>query len=221
MKVRRPTLHADEVLGTDRRADARDPRRAAGAAAEPQLVGVRGPLGAPRAAPTNAHEKRSMSAMATVLVALDVRARQTHPAVFDLGCGELREASAAGRAVGARRVSGGALVGVRAVWRAGPTGFGLVRAARERRDLGWVKTDRCDAGRLVRLLAAGELRSACAPLSLSSTSGISCGGRGVRGRVGLCRSRTRTRSIGGPPSEPLGRRSLFGRASGTVFRACP
>ena len=65
---------------------------------------------------------------------------------------------------------------LRAVYEAGPTGFGLARAARERGiDVHWpsrsipkapgdrVKTDRRDAVRLVRLLAAGELRFAFVP----------------------------------------------------------
>src|SRR6266566_2435806 len=66
---------------------------------------------------------------------------------------------------------------VRAVYEAGPTGFGLARAARERgielrvaaprsiprRAGDRVKTDRRDAARLVRLLAAGELSFAFVP----------------------------------------------------------
>jgi transposase len=66
---------------------------------------------------------------------------------------------------------------VRAVYEAGPTGFGLARAATERGlDVGViapgsiprapgdrVKTDRRDAKRLVRLFAAGELSFAFVP----------------------------------------------------------
>jgi transposase len=66
---------------------------------------------------------------------------------------------------------------LRAVYEAGPTGFGLARAARERGiDVrvaapgsvpkapgDRVKTDRRDAVRLVRLLGAGELRFAFVP----------------------------------------------------------
>jgi transposase len=66
---------------------------------------------------------------------------------------------------------------VRAVYEAGPSGFGLARAARERgidvrvvapgsipkRSGDRVKTDRRDAIRLVRLLAAGELSLAFVP----------------------------------------------------------
>jgi transposase len=111
------------------------------------------------------------------LVGLDVHVRQTHAAVLDPATGEL----------GVRRLQmppeevmsflqqlGPA---VRAVYEAGPTGFGLARAAR---DAGIdvrvaapgsipkgagdrVKTDRRDAVRMVRLLAAGELSFAFVP----------------------------------------------------------
>jgi hypothetical protein len=67
--------------------------------------------------------------------------------------------------------------GVRAVYEAGPTGFGLARAARDagidlrvvtpglvpKRPTDRVKTDRRDAVRLARLLAAGELSFARVP----------------------------------------------------------
>jgi transposase len=105
------------------------------------------------------------------LVGLDVHARQTHAAVLDPATGEL--------AVSKLRIAPEEVVsflqglgpGVRAVYEAGPTGFGLARAGRERgidvrvaapgsipRGAGdRVKTDRRDALRLARLLAAGEL----------------------------------------------------------------
>ena len=118
-----------------------------------------------------------MSVKATVLVGLDVHARQTHAAVLDLGSGELRERRLR---VAPAEVTGFLAElgpGVRAVYEAGPTGFGLVRAAREQgiavevvapgsipKGPGdRVKTDRRDAARLVRLLAAGELRFAFVP----------------------------------------------------------
>ena len=111
------------------------------------------------------------------LVGLDVHATSTHAAVLDRASGELR---------GVRlRMAPGEVVEflaslpgpVRAVYEAGPTGFGLARAALERgidvrvvaagkvpRASGdRVKTDRRDAERLVRLLAAGELRFAFVP----------------------------------------------------------
>jgi transposase len=109
------------------------------------------------------------------LVGLDVHAAQTHAAVLDLSTGELRGV----------RLRLAPVVGfleslpgpVTAVYEAGPTGFGLARRARERgidvqvvaagkvpRASGdRVKTDRRDAERLCRLLAAGELRFAFVP----------------------------------------------------------
>jgi transposase len=119
--------------------------------------------------PTMAH---SMS-----VVGLDVHASQTHAAILDVSSGELR---------GVRlRMPPGQVVEflatlpgpVRAVYEAGPTGFGLARAAIDRgidvrvvaagkvpRASGdRIKTDKRDAERLARLLAAGELRFAFVP----------------------------------------------------------
>ena len=115
---------------------------------------------------------RSMS-----LVGLDVHASQTHAAILDMSSGELRGVKL--------RMAPSELVEflatlpgpVRAVYEAGPTGFGLARAAGERgidvrvvaagkvpRASGdRVKTDKRDAERLARLLAAGELRFAFVP----------------------------------------------------------
>ena len=116
-------------------------------------------------------------AKAMTLVGLDVHARQTHAAVLDPATGEL--------GVSKLRMPPEEVVSflqrleppVRAVYEAGPTGFGLARAARERGiDLhvaapgsipkgagDRVKTDRRDAVRLARLLAAGELSFAFVP----------------------------------------------------------
>jgi transposase len=104
-------------------------------------------------------------------VGLDVHAKQTHAGIFDPASGELSR----------RRLNGEPLVvlpflealgaGVCAVYEAGPTGFGLARAAAERdldvrvcapgliprKPADRVKTDARDAERLARLLAAGEL----------------------------------------------------------------
>lgn len=83
--------------------------------------------------------QRSMS-----LVGLDVHASQTHAAVLDMASGELR---------GTRlRMAPGDVVEflaglpgpVRAVYEAGPTGFGLARAAKE-------------AGIEVRVVAVGKV----------------------------------------------------------------
>jgi transposase len=118
-----------------------------------------------------------MAVKATCLVGLDVHARQTHAAALDLRSGEL----AVRRLVGApeevlallERLPGPIV----AVYEAGPTGFGLARQARAcgidvrvvasgsipKGPGDRVKTDRRDAIRLVRLLAAGELRFAFVP----------------------------------------------------------
>src|SRR4051794_10320200 len=111
------------------------------------------------------------------LVGLDVHASQTHAAVLDMSTGELRGVRlrmAPGQVVEFLATLPGP---VRAVYEAGPTGFGLARAARQRgidvqvvaagkvpRASGdRVKTDKRDAERLARLLAAGELRLAFIP----------------------------------------------------------
>src|SRR3954447_17885267 len=117
-----------------------------------------------------------MAMKAMSLVGLDVHARQTHAAVLVPDTGEVR--------VCKLRMAPVEVVGfleglgpVRVVYEAGPTGFGLARAARERgidvrvaapgsipKGSGdRVKTDRRDAVRLARLLAAGELSFAFVP----------------------------------------------------------
>ena len=111
------------------------------------------------------------------LVGLDVHASQTHAAILDMSSGELRGVKlrmAPGEVVEFLATLPGP---VRAVYEAGPTGFGLARAATDRgidvrvvaagkvpRASGdRVKTDKRDAERLARLLAAGELRFAYVP----------------------------------------------------------
>jgi transposase len=118
-----------------------------------------------------------MTAKATCLVGLDVHARQSHAAVLDLRSGEVsvrRLLGAPEEVVAFLERLPGPII---AVYEAGPTGFGL---AREAQRLGIdvrviapgsipkgsgdrVKTDRRDAIRLVRLLAAGELRFVFVP----------------------------------------------------------
>src|SRR6266540_4766739 len=115
-------------------------------------------------------------AKAMTLVGLDVHARQTHAAVLDPNTGEIGVSRL--RMEPGDVVSFLAQVGAhRAVYEAGPTGFELARAARERgidvrvaapgsipKGSGdRVKTDRRDAVRLARLLAAGELSFAFVP----------------------------------------------------------
>jgi transposase len=111
-----------------------------------------------------------MATKGMTLVGLDVHVRQTHAAALDPGTGELRVTKLRMPPPGVVSFLEG-LRPVCAVYEAGPTGFGLARAARERgldvrvvapgsipKGPGdRVKTDRRDAVRLVRLLAAGEL----------------------------------------------------------------
>src|SRR5829696_7382830 len=112
------------------------------------------------------------------LVGLDVHRAQSVAAVLDPVGGELRVERLRGMPC---EVVPGFLEAlgrpVRAVYEAGPTGFGLARVAAERgldvrviapgsipRSPGdRVKTDRRDAKRLVRLFAAGELSFAFVP----------------------------------------------------------
>jgi transposase len=108
---------------------------------------------------------------------LDVHARSTHAAAIDLVTGELRRARFG---PGTERVVGwlGSLPApVRVAYEAGPTGFGLARAAaaagidvvvaapgktpRAKGDR--VKSDRKDAELLARLLLAGQLKPVAVP----------------------------------------------------------
>jgi transposase len=111
------------------------------------------------------------------LVGLDVHARQTHAAVLVPETGELRVSRLRMPPLEVVSFLEGLGPWVRAVYEAGPAGFGLARAARGRgidvrvaapgsipKGPGdRVKTDRRDAARLVRLLAAGELSFAFVP----------------------------------------------------------
>jgi transposase len=106
----------------------------------------------------------------TQLAAFDVHANQSHAAVLDRESGELTTKRLAGSPAKALEFLETLGPGVRAVYEAGPTGFGLARKTREcgldlsvcspgsipRRDAR-IKTDRRDAERLMRLFAAGEL----------------------------------------------------------------
>jgi transposase len=110
-------------------------------------------------------------------VGLDVHARSTHGAAIDVGTGELRRTRFG---PGTEGVVGWLLElpqPVRAVYEAGPTGFALFRAARERGieieviapgktarpPADRVKSDRKDAELLARLALAGQLRAVGVP----------------------------------------------------------
>jgi transposase len=118
-----------------------------------------------------------VSVKGTTLVGLDVDAAQRYAAVLDLGSGELSVSRLRVSPIEVVPFLEGLGPGVRAVYEAGPTGFGLARAARgrgievevvapgsiPRGSDDRVKTDRRDAIRLARLLAAGGLRFAFVP----------------------------------------------------------
>jgi transposase len=105
-------------------------------------------------------------------VGLDVHARSTHAAAIDSETGELRRARLGGDSDGVVRFLSSLRGPVRAVYEAGPTGFGLARAGAAagiemvvvapgktpRGAADRIKTDQRDAELLVRLLMAGSLR---------------------------------------------------------------
>jgi transposase len=110
-------------------------------------------------------------------VGLDVHARKTAGAAVVLGSGEVFRAQIPGAPVEAIGWMQSLPGPVRAVYEAGPTGFGLARAARAagvevmvcspgaipRQPGDRIKTDTRDALKLARLLAAGQLRPVTVP----------------------------------------------------------
>jgi len=104
-------------------------------------------------------------------VGLDVHARESTLAVFDQATDELTTRRVVGRPHELLPWLGGVARPARMVYEAGPTGYGLARRAlaegielavcapgkTERPPADRVKTDKRDAIRLARLLAAGEL----------------------------------------------------------------
>jgi len=110
-------------------------------------------------------------------VGLDVHAHATTVAVFDDVTGEVITRRVVGRPLEVLDVLHRMPRPLRAVYEAGPTGYGLVRRARaegiemvvcspgniERRPGDRIKTDKRDAIRLARLFAAGDLRPVWVP----------------------------------------------------------
>jgi transposase len=108
---------------------------------------------------------------------LDVHARSIEVCAIDAETGALRRARLGGEAEQAVTWLGGLRGPVRAVYEAGPTGFGLARAAQAagiemmvvapgktpRAAADRIKTDRRDAELLMRLLMAGSLRPILIP----------------------------------------------------------
>jgi transposase len=72
-----------------------------------------------------------MSMKGTTLVGLDVHAAQTHAAVLDTATGEIRVRRLAGAPECALALLEELGANVCGVYEAGPTGFGLARAARD------------------------------------------------------------------------------------------
>ena len=110
-------------------------------------------------------------------VGLDVHARETTVAVFDQATGEVLTRRVVGRPHELVPLLLEVPRPARMVYEAGPTGYGLARRARvwgiemsvcapgrtERRPGDRIKTDKRDAVRLARLLAAGELAIVTVP----------------------------------------------------------
>jgi transposase len=110
-------------------------------------------------------------------VGLDVHAYETAAAVFDAATGEVESRKLSGRPHELLEWLEGLGQPLRAVYEAGPTGYGLARRAAERglevrvcapghiarRPGDRVKTDKRDALRLARLLAAGDLTLVTVP----------------------------------------------------------
>ena len=108
---------------------------------------------------------------------LDVHARRTAAAAVVLGSGEVFKAQIPGAPIAAIEWLQSLPGPVRAVYEAGPTGFGLARAARAagiemavcspgaipRQPGDHTKTDQRDALKLARLHAAGQLRMVAVP----------------------------------------------------------
>lgn len=110
-------------------------------------------------------------------VGLDVHAAETQAAVLDQGTGELDYRKIRGRPAEVIDFLEQVPRPFRAVYEAGPTGYGLARRAEQagielivcapghilKRPQDRIKTDKRDALRLARLLLAGELRSVRVP----------------------------------------------------------
>jgi hypothetical protein len=132
-------------------------------------------------------------------VGLDVHARETCAAVFDQDSGEVRTQRLVGRTAEVMAWLETLERPWRAVYEAGPTGYGLARQAAERdlevavcapgliarRPNDHIKTDPRDALRLARLLAAGELALVRVPAPARKPTGP--GGGSCRARSGPAR----------------------------------
>jgi transposase len=156
---------------------------------------------------------------------LDVHARRTVAAAVQLGSGEVWRATIPGPPVVAIEWLRSLPGEVRAVYEAGPTGFGLARAARvsgiemmvcspgaiPRQPGDRVKTDQRDALKLARLHAAGQLRSVTVPsVELESLRDLVCAREDLRGDLMAARHRI---------SKLLVRRGLVFEGPGTAWES--
>jgi transposase len=137
-------------------------------------------------------------------VGLDVQARRTAGAAVHLGSGEVFEAQVIGSPTAAIEWLQSLPGPVRAVYEAGPTGFGLAGAARAagiemmvcspgaipRQPGDQVKTDARDALKLARLHAAGQLRPVLVPgRELEALRDLVRAREDLRGDLMACRHR--------------------------------
>jgi hypothetical protein len=156
-------------------------------------------------------------------VGLDVHARESTLAVFDQATGEVLTRRVVGRPHELLPWLRGVERPTRMVYEAGPTGYGLARRARavgielgvcapgktERPPADRVKTDKRDAIRLARLLAAGELTLVTIPV----------GGARAAARSGALSGRHPRGSDARPASDrevPVAPRDLLGGPRGGV-----
>lgn len=116
-------------------------------------------------------------AKAKTLVGLDVHAAKTVAAILDIDTGEVRFERLGGESQPVVQLCGSLPRPIRATYEAGPTGYGLARGLKAaeidclvaapgkipRAATDRIKTDRRDAERLVRLLAAGKLHRVRVP----------------------------------------------------------
>jgi transposase len=137
-------------------------------------------------------------------VGLDVHARSVHAAAIDVQSGELRRARFGGGSGEVIAWLEGLPQPVRGCYEAGPTGFGLYRAAEAagvaveviapsktpRASGDRIKSDRKDAELLARLLLAGQLKAvAVPPPAFEAARHLARSREQVRGDLMRCRHR--------------------------------
>jgi len=136
-------------------------------------------------------------------VGLDVHARSTHAAAVDVGSGELRRARFGGGCGEVIEWLQTLPQPLKGCYEAGPTGFGLYRAATAaglsvdvvapsktpRAPGDRIKSDRKDAELLARLLLAGQLTAVAVPPPFEAARHLARAREQVRGDLMRCRHR--------------------------------